>query len=181
MLAEDSVTEVPTSAPGPLRVIVPVAESPPGTGDGLTVTVRSLIGLIVIVAVWEDEFNSAVMSADCCSLTPVVLTVNVVLVAPAGTVTELGTVAIKASLDNAIATPPAGAAAPSVMVAVEVAPPTTVVGLTDKEATVVAFAQMANAPNANPNKPRIPSRRQEGNVRWDMRIERLRCFAAIWV
>ena len=63
-------------------------------------------------------------------LTAVVETVNVALVAPAGTVTLAGTVAAAVLLlESAIDAPPDGAAASSVTVPVELSPPVTVVGL----------------------------------------------------
>ena len=60
-----------------------------------------------------------------------VVTANVVLVAPAATVTETGTVAaLRLLLAKVTAAPPAGAAAPSVTVPVLPATPVTTAGLT---------------------------------------------------
>jgi hypothetical protein len=62
--------------------------------------------------------------------------VNVAEVAPAGTDTDVGTVAAEVLLDiKATETPPVGAADPSVTVPVEVVPPTTVVGFRVTELT----------------------------------------------
>ena len=59
-----------------------------------------------------------------------VVALNVVEVDPAGTVTDAGTVAAAVLLlESVTSTPPAGAAEVSVTVPVDVAPPTTAVGL----------------------------------------------------
>ena len=66
-----------------------------------------------------------------------VLTLNVVLAAPAGIVTLAGTLAAELLLVSATMTPPAGAAALSVTVPVEdCSPPITLVGLRVNEARV---------------------------------------------
>ena len=57
-----------------------------------------------------------------------VATVKLALVCPAATVTLAGTVAAALLLDNVTAMPPVGAAAVSVTVPVELAPPVTVLG-----------------------------------------------------
>ena len=62
-------------------------------------------------------------------VTVLVETVNVALVAPAGTVTLAGTVAALELSDSETAAPPVGAAPLNVTVPVEVLPPTTLVGL----------------------------------------------------
>ena len=63
-------------------------------------------------------------------LTVFVLTVNVTLVAPAGTVILFGTLAAEGLLlDRETVAPPAGAAPLSVTVPVDEVPPTTVLGL----------------------------------------------------
>ena len=68
--------------------------------------------------------------------TALVLIANVVLVAPAGTVTLPGTVAAAVlSLDSVTGAPPAGAGPFSVTVPVELLPPVTVVGFTPSEET----------------------------------------------
>jgi hypothetical protein len=58
-----------------------------------------------------------------------VVTVNVALMLPAGTVTEGGTVTEELLLDNAIVTPPAGAGLAKDTVPVNDVPPLTLVGL----------------------------------------------------
>ena len=65
--------------------------------------------------------------------TALVVTVNVALVALAGTVTLPGTVAAELLLDSVTGAPPPGAGPLSVTVPVELLPPVTVVGLTLSE------------------------------------------------
>ena len=73
------------------------------------------------------------MVAEVDAVTALVVTVNVALVAPAGTVTLAGTVAAVLSLDSVTCAPPAGAGPSSVTVPVELLPPVTVVGLSASE------------------------------------------------
>src|SRR3989441_5107387 len=73
------------------------------------------------------------MVADVDAVTVLVVTVNVTLVAPTGTVTLAGTVAAVLSLDSVTCAPPAGAGPSSVAVPVELLPPVTVVGFTPSE------------------------------------------------
>src|SRR2546427_455306 len=72
------------------------------------------------------------MVAEVDAATALVVTVNVTLVAPTGTVTLAGTVAAELLLDSATCAPPAGAGPSSVTVPVELLPPVTVVGFTPK-------------------------------------------------
>ena len=65
--------------------------------------------------------------------TTYVFTVNVALLAPAGTVTLEGTVAALLSLKSPTCAPPAGAGALKVTVPVEVCPPLTLVGFNVSE------------------------------------------------
>src|SRR6266403_996517 len=69
-------------------------------------------------------------------VTALVLTVNVVLLAPAGTVTLEGTVATPLLLESSTCAPPVGAAPLSVTVPVEGEPPVTLVGLSATEDSV---------------------------------------------
>jgi hypothetical protein len=62
-----------------------------------------------------------------------VATVKLALVCPAATVTLAGTIAAALLLDNVTTVPPVGAAAVSVTVPVELAPPLTVLGLSATE------------------------------------------------
>jgi len=81
-------------------------------------------------------FRLAVIVAEVDDETPVVLTVNVAVVAPAATVTEAGTVALVLLDDRVTAAPPVPAALERVTVPVEEFPPETDVGLTATEVTV---------------------------------------------
>jgi hypothetical protein len=65
-----------------------------------------------------------------------VFTVNVALVAPAGTVTLAGTLAALLLLDRRTCAPPAGAGPLSVTVPVEDVPPITLAGLSVSDETV---------------------------------------------
>ena len=75
------------------------------------------------------------MTADVWLATPLVVTVNVVDVLPAATVTLAGTVAAGFPLESVTTAPPVGAAALSVTVPVELAPPVTLVGFRVTEAS----------------------------------------------
>src|SRR5258707_13631846 len=71
------------------------------------------------------------------TVTALVVTVNIALLAPAGTVTLEGTLAAPLSLESATCAPPAGAGPLSVTVPVEdCKPPTTLVGFRVREETV---------------------------------------------
>jgi hypothetical protein len=71
--------------------------------------------------------------------TPLVVTVNVALVAPAAMVTLAGTVAEVLLLVNVTTAPLAGAALPNVTVPVADAPPISVVGLSDTDESVAGL------------------------------------------
>ena len=73
------------------------------------------------------------MVAEVDAVTALVVTVNVTLVAPTGTVTLAGTVAAELLLDSVTCAPPAGAGPSSVAVPVELLPPVTAVGFTPSE------------------------------------------------
>src|SRR2546422_5437036 len=79
------------------------------------------------------------MVAEVDAVTALVVTVNVTLVAPTGTVTLAGTVAAVLSLDSVTCAPPAGAGPFSVTVPVEFPPPVTVVGFSASERRAAGF------------------------------------------
>src|SRR5712692_8249658 len=114
-LADGSLLERETTAPplgaGPLSVTVPVEGLPPATFAGLKVS--------------EDRTGIG------CGVT---VSVDVALVAPAGTVTPLaGTLAAALLLDRETRAPPLGAGPFSVTVPVEGLPPVTLAGFMVRE------------------------------------------------
>ena len=81
-------------------------------------------------------FIVAVIEGVCCEVTVWLVTVKFAVVAPAATFTDAGTVAAAVLLlDNVTISPPVGAGAVKVTVAVEFAPPATDVGFRDNERT----------------------------------------------
>jgi len=100
-----NATGVPPVGAALLMVTVPVTEFPPTTVEGFTDTDVAVNGLIVRVAVWTSP-NFAEMTTDVWTLTPVVTTVNVAVVWPAGTVTVAGTV-VEGSLLESLTSIPA--------------------------------------------------------------------------
>jgi hypothetical protein len=107
-----------------------MTEISPLGGGGTGFTVR-LAGLVT--PPYTAEIVTAV-EFD----TETVVTVNVALALPAGTVTLAGTVAAELLLDSDTIVPPAGAAPLSVTVPVEGFPPTTEVGFKDRETSDTA-------------------------------------------
>jgi hypothetical protein len=83
-----------------------------------------------------------VTETDVAVVTVDVVTVKVRLVAPAATVTVVGTVAAVELSDSETTAPPEGAAALSLTVPVEDAPPTTVVGLNVSDVSVTDAARV---------------------------------------
>ncbi len=104
----------------PVAVTVSATLVPGGGGGGVTVS----------AAVFVAPPNAPVIVAVVDALTAVVATLNVALVAPAGTVTLAGTVAAAVLLlDSVTDAPPAGAALVNLAVPCAAFPPTTLVGL----------------------------------------------------
>jgi len=133
-----SVTTAPAGGAAPLRVTVPVELLPPTTevGDRVTedkdadATVSVAFVLVPRVAVTTEVVVEA---------TPNVVTVKVADVLPAETVTLAGTLAAAVLLLVRLTeTPPVGAAAFSRTVPVELLPPTTLVGFSDTDDTLIA-------------------------------------------
>src|SRR2546427_9390053 len=94
------------------------------------------------------------------AVTEKVVMVNVVLVAPAGTVTLNGTLVTSGlSVPSRTSASPAGAALVSVTVACEGLPPTTLAGLKVKEATATG-----GSPGGGTNASQVSA------IRWDSKI-----------
>src|SRR3989442_8311499 len=120
VLSLDSVPCAPPAGAGPSRVAVPVELLPPVTVVGFTPSEerRTGCGFTVRVAVRVTPLYKAEMVTGVDAATVLVVTVNVVLVAPAGTVTLPGTVAAVLLLDRVTYAPPAGPRPASVPVPV---------------------------------------------------------------
>ena len=119
----DSWTTDPVPGAKPLRVTVPVVELPPAKLAGLRTKPTKAGGFTVTVAVCETVLKVAVTSADAWEETGTAVAVNVALLCPAGTVTELGTVRAVFPLDKATTNPPVAVGALSVTVPVVGLPP----------------------------------------------------------
>jgi hypothetical protein len=139
----DSDTTAPPAGAGPLSVTVPVEGFPPTTEDGLkdreasTTGGGSTGGSTVRGEDWVTPPYTAEMVTAVELGTAVVVTGNVVLALPPGTVTLPGTVATeRLLLDSDTTAPPAGAGPLSVTVPVEPMPPTTENGLKDRETSI---------------------------------------------
>jgi len=89
--------------------------------------------LIVRTADFDWPFSVAVTVAVAVDARPVVVIVNVVEPAPAGTVTDDGTVALALLIESVTLTPPVPAGPVSVTVPTVVAPPPTTTGSSVKE------------------------------------------------
>ena len=87
----------------------------------------------------------AVMTAAVLVKTPFVTIVNVAVVAPAATVTKMGTLAAALPLTSSTSAPVAGAACERVTVPVLVKPPRTVVGLTVRLKGATVFTWVPSA------------------------------------
>lgn len=125
---EAKVTEKPPEGAAPLIVTVPVEVFPPTTDVGESANPVSTGGLIVSDAVRLVVPKDAEIVALVALVTPEVDTVKVVDVAPEGTVTLDGRVALEV-LDDRLTATPLGPAGPfRVTVPVEEAPPVTEVG-----------------------------------------------------
>ena len=130
-----SDTETPPVGAGPVKATVPVDELPPTTLDGLRVNEPSAGGVMVnraeAVVPYVPEMFATVEDA-----TGLVVTLKVATVAPAATVTLVGTTAAELSLAKVIVTPLLGAGPLMVTVPVEPVPPITLLGLRVTELTL---------------------------------------------
>ncbi len=131
-LLSERVTTTPPVGAKPVNVTVPVVEFPPATLVGFIATVESAAAVIDRVAVLLTPLSVAVKVAVTVALTPVVLMVNVPVVAPAATVMLAGTVALALLLESATTIPLGPAAEARVTVPVAEFPPTTLVGATTR-------------------------------------------------
>jgi hypothetical protein len=93
-------------------------------------------GFTVSTAVRVTPPKTAEMVAVVEALTETVVTVKVVLVAPAGTTTLVGTVVALEFSESETAAPPLGAAELNVTVPIEELPPTTLVGVSETAESV---------------------------------------------
>lgn len=125
-----NVTIDPPVPACPVSVTVPIEGFPPRTEAGAIETLSSEAGVIVRLAVADWSLEVAVITAEVLAATPVVVIVNVAVVAPLGTVTNAGTTAAALLLRRSTSAPLVGAGWERVTVPVDVFPPTTVAGLT---------------------------------------------------
>ena len=131
-----SVTTAPPVGAAPFSVTVPVDDAPPVTVVGLTLVEEiaadgtvTVSPAVCVVLLYVAEIVTDVLLA-----TWLVLTVNVAVLAFAGTVTLAGTVAAAVLLLLSVTTtPPVGAAPFSVTVPVDAVPPVTDVGFKPTE------------------------------------------------
>jgi hypothetical protein len=135
LLCRDTLT--PPVGAGPVKVTVPVEALPPVTLVGLTVTDVRLTGdgvtVKVVVCV---EPNKPVMVMAVFALTAFVVIAKVALVLPLATTTLAGVCAAAVLLlDRVTVAPPLGAGPLRVTVPLAPVPPTTVVGLTETDAS----------------------------------------------
>ena len=131
-----SVTIAPPVGAALPSVTVPVLPLPPVTAAGKTLTPTSR-GFSVSVEFVDAPTHVAVMVTAVGTVTTLVLTTNVFVVAPAATVTVPGTVAAPLLLLSVTTAPPTGAALLSVTVPVLFAPPISTEGFIVKEPSSV--------------------------------------------
>ena len=127
---DDRLTVVPPVGARPSSVTVPIDEVPPTTEVGSTETLVGTGGMTVKVVVTVEPCAFAVIVATVETATAEVAIEKVPEVAPAGTVTLVGGVAVVLLDDKPTTAPPVGAGRASVTVPVEVDPPGTDGGLT---------------------------------------------------
>ena len=136
----DSATTIPAVGAGPVNVTVPVDEVPPLTLDGLRISEV----IAAAFTVNRDVLVTLPIDAEIVDVVDgiigYVLIVNVAVVAPAGTVTLLGTDAAAVLLLVRVTTKPLVGAIPlSVTVPVDAVPPITVAGLSESADSADGF------------------------------------------
>ena len=115
---------VPPAGAGPVRVTLALEELPPTTGDGVRVTLAGTGTLMLSTAVFVVLVYEPLIVTVVLALTVVVAIVKVADLAPAGIVTEFGTVALAVLLLLKVTTaPPVGATPLRVAVPVDGLPP----------------------------------------------------------
>jgi len=129
-LLDVRLTTFPPLAAAPLRVTVPVADVPPTTAVGDTVTLVRAAGLTVNVAVFDVPFSVAVIVGLLVAATASVVMVKVAVLDPPATATEPGTDAFALLDVRDTVDPPEGAGPLRVTVPVALVPPMTDVGVT---------------------------------------------------
>jgi len=134
----DSATTDPPVGAGPFNVTVPVEATPPMTEAGFRLNEVNVGGLTVSVAVLDAVPRLAVIVAAAWADTAEVAAVNVALVCPVATVTELGTVAAALLLERDTTVPDEPAGPVRVTDPIEEVPPVTDAGFIVKELRVAA-------------------------------------------
>ena len=127
-LALINVTTIPPAGAGDCSVTIPEVFRPPVTLAGVNVTDRMTGAAMTSVPDFVTPFTAARIDALILARTGRVVTVTDAFIAPAGIVTLAGTVASVMDELSATTTPPAGAGASMVIVAVDDFPPATDVG-----------------------------------------------------
>ena len=103
------VTSKPPVGAGPLRETVPRAGAPPGTEAGLTATETTTGAFTVMLAVWVEPHVAEIVT-PVFDATALLVAVKVAVVAPAATVTLVGTcAAAELLLASVTSEPPVGA------------------------------------------------------------------------
>lgn len=144
-LLDEMSTTIPPVGAGPLNVTVPVttADGPPAVEVGDTATpINSGIGAMVRFSETDAAPDVAVIIAVVFAETALVVIVNVVVVAPPGTVTNGGNFDEGLLVRRLTTSPPAGAAIARVIVAIELKPPVTVLGLSVRLVTGTVFTSV---------------------------------------
>lgn len=130
------VTSAPPAGAAPFRVTVPVELFPPTIEVGFLVNEDRVATLTVSVALLVTPYVPE-MTAEAFTVTGVVVTEKVAVVAPAETVTLVGTWAtLVLLLVSGITAPPEGAGPLSVTVPFVALPPNRLVGLSASEESV---------------------------------------------